>query len=183
MIPMEDTQISYQIETHFSEKQMEYYRQTKPWKTGFRCLTYLCYGIGGAAMAVNMIIFITARSGEISIFHILSFLMGTFILVDGAMGNRWIDKFCEKQFQKKQLDGMALVTFLEDEIVIEYEKYQRKETFSYRDLQCAEGDFEGYYIKFPHHLLYLKRKQFKIGDRWEFPTYLNQKTDLHVIAK
>lgn len=177
---MEKINANYEVLTEFSEKQMEYYRQRKPWKTVFRCLAYFCYILGGAMMAMTMILFITAQKGEFSIWYIAVFLIGGFLLVDGAMGNRWIDRIYEKNLQKKQIDGVVKVSFEDKEIVLQYEKYKRTETFSYKELKTADNDFEGYYLKFADRLLYLKRKQFQTGDAWEFPDYLNERTEFHL---
>ena len=170
----------YQVKSEYSEKQMQYYRRTNPYYIGFKILKWICYLVGGFSVFINMIVFITARLTEISIFNVLFFLIGIFLLVDGAMDSHWIDIAYAKKIKKAQKDGEILLSFYEEEIIIQFMQYNKEEHFSYAELTKAEKDFEGYFLQIGKELLHVKRKQFLIGDGFQFPQFLQQKTGIQM---
>ena len=173
-------EIRYQAKSEYSEKQIQYYRKTNPYRMGIQILKWFCYIIGGASVVFNMIFFMTASFSEMSILNIIWFLAGMFLLVDGAAGSPWIDKVYQKRIQKQQKDGEIVVSFFETEVQATYETYKRTELFSYEEIEKIIQDFEGYYLFMKKDIFYVKRKKFDIGDGYEFPRFIEQKSKIKV---
>ena len=173
-------EVIYQVQSEYSEKQMQYYRKTKPYRIWFQILKWFCYVIGGISVFVNLIVFIAAPLNKISIFNIITFLIGVFLLVDGAMNSHFLDIIYEKRVKKTKRDGAITLSFYEQEIKIQFEKDNRQETIPYSAITRVGKDFEGYFLKAQKELFYVKRKQFDIGDGYEFPKFLKEKTGLEI---
>ena len=173
-------QVQYQASSEYGEKQIAYYRKTKPYAILLKILKWTCYVLGGVSVAVNMIIFMTAPVKEIGILNLLFFLVGIFLLVDGAGGNLWIDKLYKKRMEKEKKNGEIELSFNENEIQAVFKNYDQKKNFSYSSVKKALQDFEGYYLFVDKEIFYVKRKQFAIGNGYEFPRFLEEKSGIKV---
>lgn len=173
-------ELQYQAKSEYGEKQIQYYRKAKPYKIWIGILKWICYIIGGFSAFFNMIFFMTASFSEMSMLNVLWFLVGIFLLVDGAAGSLWIDKVYKKRVLKQQKDGSIVVSFYEEGIEAFYETYNKKESFRYEEVKKVIQDFEGYYVFVKADIFYVRRKQFEVGDGYEFPRFLEQKSKIKV---
>lgn len=172
--------LQYQAKSEYGEKQIQYYRKTNPYKVGFGILRWICYIIGGFSVFFNIIFFMTASISEMSILNVVWFLAGIFLLVDGASGSLWVDKLYQKRMSNQKKDGTILLSFAEDRIEVFYETYSKKEQFQYEDIRKVLQDFEGYYLLIEKDIFYVWRKKFEVGDGYEFPRFLEQKSKIKV---
>lgn len=173
-------QIQYQARSVYGEKQIQYYRKTNPYKLWIAVLKWFCYLVGGFSVFINMIFFMTAAFSPLWILNAIWFLVGVFLLVDGAMGSLWLNKQYEKRIKKREKDGMIVLSFYEEQIEVVYEAYHRNEIISYEQIKKVLQDFEGYYLFTEQDIFYVRRKKFEVGDGYEFPRFIEQKARIKV---